>query len=100
MKASLDQVMTLEKVGKGEWRPGGQEVATGSVEYTGWPIGLFAPLIFPNAKETSLMGTSSGFVKVRCDPKKGKFEGDVELDIPDFNNRSTSNSASRKSSKT
>lgn len=84
LRASLDQVMTLEKVGNDEWRPGGQEVATGSVEYTGWPIGLFGPLIFPNTKETSLMGTSSGFVKVRCDPKKGKFEGDVELDIPDF----------------
>ncbi len=84
VRASLDQVLTLEKVGKGEWRPGGQEVATGVVEYTGWPIGLFGPLVFSKAKESSLMGTASGFVKVRSDPKKGKFEGEVNLEIPDF----------------
>ena len=84
IRASLDQVLTLEKIGKGEWRPSGQGVATGSIQYTSWPVGLFAPLIFPEAKETSLLGSASGFIQVRSDPKKGIFQGEVNLQMPDF----------------
>lgn len=84
LRASLDQVLVLEKIEQGDWRPGGQAVATGTVEYMGWPIGLLAPLVVAKAKESSIMGTVSGFFKVRSDPKKGKFEGELALDIPDF----------------
>ena len=84
LKVSLDQPLSLQKVGNDEWRPSGQGVATGSVVYTGWPIGLFTPLVFPEAKETSLIGTASGFVKVRSDPKKGLIQGEVEVEMPDF----------------
>ncbi len=84
IRASLDQVLTLEKIGKGEWRPSGQGVATGSIQYSSWPVGLFGPLIFPEAKETSLLGTASGFIQVRSDPKKGIFQGEVNLQMPDF----------------
>ena len=84
LKVFLDQPLSLQKVGNDEWRPSGQGVATGSVVYTGWPIGLFTPLVFPEAKETSLIGTASGFVKVRSDPKKGLIQGEVEVEMPDF----------------
>ena len=84
LQVSLDQTLTLEKLGEGNWRPSGQELATGSVVYKAWPIGLFAPLLFPQAKETSMMGTASGFVKVRSDGKKGYLEGEVDLEMRDF----------------
>lgn len=84
IRASLDQTLTLEKIGKGEWRPGGQGVAQGSIRYTSWPVGLFAPLIFPEAKETSLLGSASGSIQVRSDPKKRVFQGQVDLQMPDF----------------
>jgi len=84
LNVSLDQPISLQKIGNDEWRPSGQGVATGSVVYTGWPIGLFTPLVFPEAKETSLIGTASGFVKVRSDPKKGLIQGEVEVEMPDF----------------
>lgn len=84
LRVSLDQPLSLQKIGNGEWRPSGQGVATGQVIYTGWPIGLFTPLVFPEAKETSLIGTASGFVKVRSDPQKGLLQGEVEVEMPDF----------------
>lgn len=84
LQVSLDQTLTLEKLGQGNWRPSGQDFATGSVVYEAWPIGLFAPLLFPEAKETSIMGTASGFVKVRSNGKKGYLEGEVDLEMSDF----------------
>ena len=84
IQASLDKPLRLEKVGSEEWKPSGQEVASGVMQYTGWPIGLFGPLIFPQAKETSILGTMSGFLRVRSDPKKGFLEGEVDLQIPDL----------------
>jgi len=84
IQATLDKPLRLEKVGLEEWKPSGQEVASGVMQYSGWPIGLFGPLIFPEAKETSILGTMSGFLKVRSDPKKGILEGEVDLRIPDL----------------
>ena len=84
IRASLDKPLLLEKIAQGDWKPGGKELANGTIQYTGWPIGLFGPLIFPAAKESSLLGTMTGSLKIQSDPVLGVLRGDVDLKLLDL----------------
>ncbi|MCX6936210.1 MAG: hypothetical protein NTZ01_08515 [Verrucomicrobia bacterium] len=84
IRASLDKPLLLEKIAEGEWQLAGKEAISGVMQFTGWPIGLFGPLIFPKATETSLLGSISGFLKVRGNPQTGVLTGEVDLQSPDL----------------
>ena len=84
IRATLDKPLLLEKIAQGDWKPGGKELATGTIQYSGWPIGIFGPLIFPAAKESSLLGTMTGSIKIQSDPVRGVLRGDVDLKMPDL----------------
>ena len=84
VRASLDAPLQLEKKGPGDWKPAGRQPCSGLVQFAGWPVGLLAPLVLPQAKENSVIGTLSGFLKVRSDPQKGNLAAQVDLSCPDF----------------
>ena len=82
--ASLDRPLWVEKKSTGQWKPAGKEAASALIQFRGWPMGLFTPLILPNASESSVLGTVSGSVKVFSDPKRGTLNGQADLQIPDL----------------
>lgn len=82
--ASLDKPLWVEKKSSGQWKPAGKETASALVQFRGWPMGLFTPLVLPNASESSVLGTVSGSVKVFSDPKRGTLSGEANLQIPDL----------------
>jgi len=82
--ASLDKPLWGEKKSSGKWKPAGKEAASALIQFRGWPMGLFTPLILPNASESSVLGTVSGSVKVSSDPKRGTLSGEAALQIPDL----------------
>ena len=82
--ATLDHPLWVEKKSSGEWKPAGKEAASALIQFHGWPMGLFTPLILPNASESSVLGTASGSVKVSSDPKRGTLSGEADLQIPDL----------------
>ena len=82
--ASLDKPLWVEKKNTGQWKPAGKEVASALIQLRGWPMGLFTPLVLPNASESSVLGTVSGSVKVLSDPKRGTLRGEADLQIPDL----------------
>lgn len=82
--ASLDRPLWVEKKSTGQWKPAGKEAASALIQFRGWPMGLFTPLILPNASESSVLGTVSGSVKVFSDPKQGTLTGQADLQIPDL----------------
>ena len=82
--ATLDKPIWVEKSGTGQWKPAGQEPASALIEFHGWPMGLFTPLVLPNASESSVLGTVSGSVKVRSDPRHRNLQGEARLQIPDL----------------
>jgi hypothetical protein len=82
--ATLDHPLWVEKKSSGQWKPAGKDVASASVQFRGWPLGLFTPLVFPDASESSVLGTVSGSVKISSDPKRGILSGEADLQIPDL----------------
>lgn len=84
VRASLDAPLSLQKSGPGEWKPAGKEPCSGVVQFGGWPIGILAPLVLPDAKESSISGTVSGFLRVQSDPKKGNLAAQLDLTTPDL----------------
>lgn len=82
--ASLDHPLKLEKKAGGSWKPAGKEVSSALIQFQGWPMGLFTPLVLPQASESSVLGTVSGTVKVFSDPVQGLLSGQANLQIPDL----------------
>ena len=82
--ASLDKPLWVEKKSSGNWKPAGKEAASALIQFRGWPMGLFTPLILPHASESSVLGTISGSVRVSSDPKRGTLSGEADLQIPDL----------------
>ena len=84
VRASLDAPLLLKKKGPGEWEPAGTQASSGVVQFGGWPMGIVAPLILPKAKESSIAGTLSGFLRVQSDPQKRTLAAQVDLSSPDL----------------
>lgn len=84
VRASLDSTLLLKKKGPGEWQPGGSKPSSGLVQFAGWPLGIVAPLILPEAKESSIAGTLSGFLKVRSDPGQRSLTAETDLTSADL----------------
>jgi len=84
VRASLDAPLALEKKGPEEWQPAGTRASSGMVQFGGWPIGILAPLLLPNATENSISGTLSGFVRVQSDPSQGRLQAELDVSCPDF----------------
>ena len=82
--ASLDRPLWVEKKSTGQWKPAGKEAASALIQFRGWPMGLFTPLILPNASESSVLGTVSGSVRVFSNPKRETLTGEADLQIPDL----------------
>ena len=84
VRASLDAPLLLRKKGPGEWQPAGSKPSSGLVQFAGWPLGIVAPLILPEARESSIAGTLSGFLKVRSDPGQRSLVAELDLTSPDL----------------
>ena len=82
--ASLDHPIVVEKNSDGRWKPAGKESSSASIQFQGWPMGLFTPLILPQASESSVLGTVSGSVRVFNEPQRGTLRGEANLQIPDL----------------
>ena len=84
VRASLDAPLFLKKKGAKQWEPAGTQASSGMVQFAGWPMGIVAPLILPKAKESSIAGTLSGFLRVQSDPQKRLLSAQVDLNSPDL----------------
>ncbi|NCY22039.1 hypothetical protein EBX31_08800 [bacterium] len=82
--ATLDHPLLVEKKSSGQWKPAGKDPASAQIQLRDWPIGLFTPLVFPNASESSVLGAVSGSVKILSDPKRGTLKGEADLQVPDL----------------
>ena len=84
IRASLDAPLSLKKKGPGEWEPTGTQASSGLIQFGGWPLGIVAPLVLPEAKENSIAGTLSGYLRVKNDPKNGSLAAQLDLSSPDL----------------
>lgn len=84
VRASLDAPLSLKKKGPGEWEPAGTQASSGLIQFAGWPLGIVAPLVLPEAKENSIAGTLSGYLRVKNDPKNGSLAAQLDLSSPDL----------------
>ena len=84
VRASLDAPLSLKKKGPGEWQPAGTQASSGFIQFGGWPLGIVAPLVLPEAKESSIAGTVSGYLRVKNDPKNGSLAAQLDLSSPDL----------------
>lgn len=84
VRASLDNPLTLQKRGPEQWAPAGTQASSGVVQFAGWPMGIVAPLILPEAEESSIAGTLSGFLRVRSDPLARTVAAQLDLTSVDL----------------
>ena len=84
LRASLDAPLALEMKGPEDWQPAGTLTSSGMVQFGGWPIGILAPLVLPEARESSIAGTLSGFLKVQSDPRQRTLKAQLDVSCPDF----------------
>lgn len=84
VRASLDAPLLLKKKGDKDWEPAGTQPSSGLVQFSGWPMGIFAPLILSKATESSVAGTLSGFLRVQNDPQRRWVTAQLDLTSPDF----------------